>query len=818
MSGHCIHCETPLEPSQQDSGFCCTGCEFVYQLIHEHGLEKFYDLKRGGNSAPLRDQPFQQYDFAWLEETVANYEADTPDSATTEFAGSLQGVSCIGCVWLVEKLFLRSTGAIRCDIIPSTGSIHLTWSRDSHDIVAFAQELQRFGYLLGSAKPGSQHTGEFRQLGARLGICGAFALNAMVFSLPRYLGMPRDFAFAGIFDLITLLSATLAMLVGGSWFIKRAFYSIRAKILHMDTPIALGVSLAYLGSVAGWIWQHEGLMYFDFVAIFIFLMLGGRWLQTAAVERNRNRLLEQTPVPLSVKNANSGETIEIDAIQCGDHYLLPAGQTAPVSSVLVQGSADFSLEWINGEPDPVHRSPGMRVPAGAINLSQGQDGQAAVLCAEDDWKNSLLAKLLKTSEHTSRSPVMEQILRYYLAAVFLLGIGGGLAWMISGEPLATAVQVTISVFVISCPCALGVALPLADDLASGRMRALGVFIRKPAFWSRIRQIKTLFFDKTGTLTMDLPELIQTDQLDALDDPSTSFLALLCTHSRHPLSRSVMRSLGLRGQRLLTQAGSSDPPVVHELPGLGTHLTTSKGTRWSLGKCGWDGMSTATMQASGAGCELRCDGRLVSRFQFREALRPEAAETLQQLRNHDPHILSGDHNERVNEIAKLLGIQSDHVHAGLSPDDKADLVRQIDPDHSLFLGDGANDSLAFDAASITGAVAGRGLLEAKADFYFLSSGLHFIPAMFRLAKCHASAVRTVFAFSLCYNLIAIAVCLAGLMNPLIAAILMPLSSLVSLSLVGLRIPANSRSNELIAKKDRVRYNLLNNERRKNPPPV
>lgn len=795
----CIHCGTPLEASQKESGFCCTGCEFVHQLIHEEGLEKFYDLKRGENSTPLRDQPFQQYDFDWLTEAVTSYETEMPDAATTEFEGSLQGISCIGCVWLVEKLFLRHHGAIRCDIIPTTGNIHLTWSRSELDLLDFAHELQRFGYLLGSSKSGSKHSGEFHQLGTRLGICAAFALNAMAFSLPRYMGMPGDFAFAGIFDLVTFLSATLAMLVGGSWFIKRAFYGIRAKVLHMDTPIALGVSLAYIGSTAGWMWQYEELKYFDFVAIFIFLMLGGRWLQTAAVERNRNRLLEQTPVPLSVKNAKSGETVEIDSIKSGDHYYLPAGQTTPVSSVLVEGRADFSLEWINGEPDPVHRSSGMPIPAGAINLtSSSQEGHQTLLSAEEGWKDSLLAKLIRASEQTARSPLMEKILRYYLITVFILGIGGGLAWFMAGESLAASVQVTISVFVISCPCALGVALPLADELASGRMRALGVFIRKPAFWSRIRQIKTIFFDKTGTLTMDLPELVNADELEHLDDGSRSLLALLCSGSRHPLSRSVIRALGLKGQTLLAKAHIEEAPEINELPGLGTNLKHTDGKTWSLGKCGWDGISSSPMEATRPGCEFRSNGEIISYFQFKEALRPEAAETLQLLKNHHPHILSGDHSDRVTQIAELLKINPEHVHAGLNPDDKADLVRKIDPDQSLFLGDGANDSLAFDAASMTGAVAGRGLLEAKADFYFLSSGLHFIPAMFKLAKTHAEAVRAVFTFSLCYNFIAVTVCLAGLMNPLIAAILMPLSSIVSLAIVGIKIPTNARSNELIAK--------------------
>ncbi|MCP5536484.1 MAG: heavy metal translocating P-type ATPase metal-binding domain-containing protein [Akkermansiaceae bacterium] len=795
---NCIHCGTPLEPSQRESGFCCTGCEFVHQLIHDEGLEQFYDLKGGENSAPLRDQPFQQYDFTWLEETVLSYEQETPDSLTTEFEGSLQGISCIGCVWLVEKLFLRHHGAVRCDIIPTTGSIHLTWSRGELDILEFAHELQKFGYLLGSARAGSKHSGEFRQLGARLGICGAFAMNAMAFSLPRYLDMPDDFAFAGIFDLITFLSATLAMLVGGSWFIKRAYYGIRTGVLHMDTPIALGVSLAYLGSLAGWMWRYEELKYFDFVAIFIFLMLGGRWLQTAAVERNRNRLLEQTPVPRNVKNADTGETVDIDAIQSGDQYILPAGQTAPVSSVMAGGSADFSLEWINGEPDPVHRSTGMPVPAGAINLSNHQDGHPTVLTAEEDWKDSLLAKLIKASELVTRSPLMEKVLRYYLTAVFVIGIGGGLTWLLMGRPVAAALQVTISVFVISCPCALGVALPLADELASGRMRTLGVFIRKAAFWSRLRLIRTIFFDKTGTLTMDLPELTNAVELEKLDDQTTTRLVLLCSGSRHPLSRSVMRALGLRGQTLLAQAAKTKPPRPEDIPGLGTRMTDQQGSLWSLGKCGWDGSSTDMVDATRPGCELRHKGGLVIYFQFQEALRPEAAKTLQRLAQLNPHILSGDHNERVDQIAAILKINPDNVHAGLSPDDKADLVARIDPGHSLFLGDGANDSLAFDTAAMTGAVAGRGLLEAKADFYFLSSGLHFLPAMFRLADKHAQAVRTVFTFSISYNLIAVAVCLAGLMNPLLAAILMPLSSIISLALVGMTLPVNNRSNELIAK--------------------
>ncbi len=785
---NCIHCGTPLESWKKESAFCCAGCEFVYQIIHEQGLDKFYELKRGETTTPLHDQPFQQPDLSWLEEAIKDHNSKSLCSSTREFQGSLQGISCIGCVWLVEKLFLRHDGALRCDIIPATGSIYLTWQHDNCDVLVFARELQQFGYVLGPRRPGRKSKGELRRLTTRMSICATFAVNSMAFSLPRYIGMPQDFAFANIFELITFLSATLAMLVGGSWFIKRAYHGLQIGVLHMDTPIALGVSLAYLGSFAGWLWQHEGLLYFDFVAIFIFLMLGGRRLQTAAIERNRNRLLERTPIPQKVQTPDSDKTIDTHDMDAGASYLLPAGQTAPVASILTNKAADFSLEWINGEPEPVHRSAGSTVPAGAINIGHA----AVILRAEENWQQSLLAKLIQSSDTVPRSPLMEKVLRYYLSFVFLLGVSGGAGWLICGYPFTTSLQVVISVFVISCPCALGIALPMADELASAKMRTRGVFIRQASFWNRIMRIKTIFFDKTGTLTMDLPVMVNASAISNLNPNAKQALAALIEKSLHPMSRSIIRSMGTEGQQLARTAPSF---LTKELPGLGTTIKFTDSSVWSLGKCGWDGSTDKAIDATQPGCELRHNGKLLVRFNFKEALRPEAAATLKKLSNYHPRILSGDHIDRVQDIAHELGVAKTDVYAGLSPENKAEIVCKIDPDSSLFLGDGANDSLAFDAASVSGAVAGRGLLETKADFYFLTSGLNFIPAMFALARQHSTATRSVFIFSAGYNLAAVTVCLAGSMNPLLAAILMPMSSITSLAIVSLVMKTNDSSKYL-----------------------
>ena len=266
---------------------------------------------------------------------------------------ALEGISCVGCVWLVEKLFSRRAGSVRAAANPSSGRLHLEWMPGKCELEPFLRELCQFGYV---AAPAGSVTGdhERRRLAARLGLCGAFALNTMGFSLPVYLGMPADFEFAALFKLIAFLSATLSMLVGGGYFMDRAWRALRAGSLHIDLPIALGLVSAYIGSIVGWALGSERLMYFDFVSIFVFLMLGGRYLQTSAVERNRRRLVRQQPVPEAVPRADGeGAPVGRAEILPGLKFLLEPGQALPVSGVLAAGEADFSLEWIHGEADPV---------------------------------------------------------------------------------------------------------------------------------------------------------------------------------------------------------------------------------------------------------------------------------------------------------------------------------------------------------------------------------------------------------------------------------------------------------------------------------
>ena len=770
----CAHCSTP---TGSEARFCCKGCEFVYDLIHDEGLDRYYTLRQDSPVKPVRSVPFEAHDFTWLIERV--HEIEFTPGKTVEADFSLDGISCIGCVWLVEKIFLRQPGALEAAAHPATGRVHLRWQSGRTDLPDFARELVSFGYTLAPRRSGSSAS-ESGQLGARLGLCGAFMLNAMGFTLPSYLGMPPDFAFSGLFQLIGLLTATLSMLVGGSYFITRAWQAARMKTLHIDLPIALGLIVAFSGSLAGWALQIGGLIYFDFVCTFVFLMLAGRYFQLSTMEKNRLRLQRQRPVPETMRSPDRAEPLALTDLAACVRFQLEPGQAVPVAAVLDSTAADFSLEWISGEAESSVFLAGRPVPAGAIYLGKSP----VILTASETWAESLLAKLVTSDRPPVRVAALERLLKFYLLAVLVAGVAA-FAWWSTYHSLAEALQVMISVFVVSCPCALGVSLPMADEIAGSMMEKAGVFIRQPLLWARLRRVKTVIFDKTGTLTLERPQLVNPEAVSVLPADARLALARLTSGSLHPVSRSLLEALGREGQRLLREC----PAVgVADIPGTGRHYF-EHAVEWSLGKPGWQSGDVSRHDA-----ELCRNGERISHFIFRESLRADAIAALAVLRQRNFRIviLSGDRPEKVLAAAAVLGVSPDDSHASLLPGQKEEIVRLLDHDDTLYLGDGANDSLAFNAAWTTGTpVVDRSLLEAKADFFFMGQSLRFLPGLLSLAKRRQLVVRTAFTFALGYNLTAVGICLQGLMSPLLAAVLMPLSSAISLAIIAVGLRGKNR---------------------------
>jgi Cu2+-exporting ATPase len=773
----CRHCGAALiDARMRDTGFCCAGCSYVFRLVHEHGLAGYYTIK-DDVTAPADTAVFQPRDYGWLDTAQVLAEAN---DGTPELTLDVQGISCAGCVWLIERVFQQQPGARDIIVNAQYGTMRLRWLRAQFSAAEFARKLQAFGYLAGPAGETTAEP-ESRGLVKRIGLCAAFAMNVMLFSLPVYFGMESTYEWAGLFGLLSLIFGTLSLLVGGTYFLSRAVRALRERAMHIDLPIAIGIVGAYLGSLYGWIAGEERFVYFDFVSTFILLMLVGRWAQVAAVERNRRRLLSQQPKPQRVRLAN-GSDVTPEQLVKDQAIVIAVGQTVPVEVRLENAEATFSLASINGEAEPRVFRAGQRVPAGAVNIGR-TELRAETLQA---WNESLLAQLLRPGERPGeRHALLEKIVRGYLVGILVVAAMSGLGWWLAtGDALRTWAVVT-AVLVVSCPCAIALAFPLADEMATVALRRRGVFVREGDLWSKLARVRKLVFDKTGTLTLETPVLRNPEVFCGLDALARAALLALVRDNPHPVSQCLL-------EHLLTCGAPTTEPldgVVHETVGFGVEIGA-----WSLGRAGWRDsgeQDNATVFA--------CDGAVVARFHFDDSARPDAREeiTALQAAGFTTFILSGDRRAKVSALAADLGLPVDHALGELSPREKAAWFEAHGADDAMMLGDGANDSLAFDRALCRGTpVIHRGVLERKADFYYLGRGIGGLRALFDVNAIRRRTQRVILIFSIAYNLLAVGLAVAGLMNPLVAAALMPINSLLTLAIVtgGMRASFQQASNK------------------------
>ncbi len=750
VQSHCVHC------GERSFGatFCCGGCEAAYGLLHDAGLTRYYDLSPDGAPRPDGDQD------AALPADVERALVPAADGIDAQL--HIEGIRCAACVFAIEGLYDRVPGKLDIALNPATGNVRLR-AETGADLTTFVKDLTTLGYRVRGQQSAGEPAGADPLL-VRAGVLVAIAMNVMTFSLSAYFGLSaaEHPTIYRVFGHASWALATVSTVIGTKLFWVPAWVALKHRMASLDVPIVFGMVAAYVGSVASYLEHGLDRAYFDTLCIFIALMVLGRALSGRMIEKNRRALSEDAPLgALDVRCLCDGQVtfVKADALRAGDELLWVPGEMLPVDGRLVDGPVTVSRAWLTGESVPVEVAAGDDVPAG----TQLSADRAVRVVVRGHAGQSRLAQLLEPAPRSARAAGPGWwATAYVVAVVAFAGLGFGLwTFFVDGW---RGLDVAVAVLVVTCPCAFGIAGPLADQLGVLALRKKGVLVRDMSLFARCRHIVNVVLDKTGTVTVTVPDVKDPDAVRALPDEDRAVLFNMVSRSNHPKSRA-----------LLALFAPGDVPlwpdcVVTEQAGHGLRLRHDSDT----------GPVHAELVRDGSDLGFFRDGVKRLSIVFTEGLASGAQDEVAHLRamGHRVVLLSGDEPARTAAVAAGLGLGPEDARGGQSPEDKAAHIEQLGAAGTMMIGDGLNDIAALTAAGCAGVPhTDRTQLPARADFVSMRKGMVPIAQVLTTAERVHRARAGVFALAGFYNVCVLALSLAGLITPLLCAVLMPVSSVV-----------------------------------------
>ncbi len=698
----------------------------------------------------------------------------------------VDGVHCGNCIKRIESALGRIPGVVSARLNFTTRRLVVTWRESETDAATLMTTLTGLGYGARPYDPdrlGADTVRRERELLRAMAVAGFAAANVMLLSISVWAGESQGMG-AATRDLMHWISALIALpavAYAGRPFFRSALAALAARRANMDVPISLAVLLAAGASLAQTI-NGATDAYFDSAITLLFFLLIGRYLDSRARGRARSAAEHMLALGAStvtvVGSDGKTQARRPDSVVPGEIVLVAAGERVGVDGRVIEGETEIDASLITGESLPQAVAPGKTVFAGALNLAAPV--RIEVTASGEDTLLAEIVRLMEAAEQGRAKQVLlaEKITRIYVPAVHGLAAATFLGWLlIMGAGWQTALMNAIAVLIITCPCALALAVPVVQVIASGRLMRRGILVKSATALERIAGVDTVVFDKTGTLTEGRPELAGGDYTD--DD--LRLAASLAAASTHPLARALVRA-----------APDVAPAVgVHEIPGSGLSLDGEAG-EIRLGSRRWIGIDRED-HATEPELWLRRPGRAPVRFAFRDRLRADAAEVVAALKRFGYRLalISGDRAPAVAAAAAAVGI--DCWTAEETPAGKcARLAALADEGRKvLMVGDGLNDAPALAAAQASMSPASAAdVSRTAADVVFQGDRLRPVLEALAVARRADRLVRQNFGLAFAYNAITVPLAVLGVVTPLIAAVSMSASSLV-VTLNALRLGREGR---------------------------
>jgi Cu2+-exporting ATPase len=751
----CAHCGESVRGA---GAFCCAGCASAHAIIGAAGLAAFY--RRLEDRRAHRPEPLDT-DFA----SYARASGDTEH----ELDLLVEGLDCAACVWLLESLLACNLAIRRARAHLSTRRLSLRWVGPASDANAHVGLVAALGFrpapFQASATIGADDR-EARDLLRCLGVAGFAAANVMLLSVAIWSGHDGSMGDATrtLFHWLSAAIALPAIAYAGRPFFRSAVNALKAGRTNMDVPISIGVTLASVVSLHE-AWVGEQHAYFDSAITLLFFLLIGRYLDRRA--RGRARQAVQSLLALSGRSATviaaDGRTAarRVDQLVPGDMLLVTAGERLAADGVIADGRSQVDTALVSGESMPRSVEPGAKVFAGMINL-----GTPLRVRVTEAGERTLLSEIVRLVEAAERGrsrfvALADRLARAYAPVVHLTALLTFLGWLLlGGLAWDRALLVATAVLIITCPCALALAVPVVQVVASTRLLGDGVLLLSPTALERVAGTDHVVLDKTGTLTLGRPELVGTGHDPAMLRQAASIAA----NSRHPLAQALLRAIG-----------DASPAVgVIEHSGLGLQCGDSR-----LGSARFCGIEEPPDDGHSELWFVRPETTPV-RLAFADRLRPDAVDTVAVLtkRGFTLELLSGDRPAAVARVAREVGLTA--WRAEVSPADKAARLASLAAEgrRVLMIGDGLNDAPALAAAhaSISPSTAAEATQNA-ADAVFQGDALRGVVEVVDVSRRAGRLMRQNLALALLYNLSAVPLAILGEVTPLVAAVAMSSSSLL-----------------------------------------
>ncbi|HMS06464.1 MAG TPA: cation-translocating P-type ATPase [Burkholderiaceae bacterium] len=711
------------------------------------------------------------------------------DSGAWESHVVIDGMHCAACALNIEDALARVDGVRAAEVSSANRRARVVWDSAVAQPSDWIGAIARAGYRAVPARDAYLRAARLRERRRALWrwlVATLCMMQVMMYATPAYVAGPGDMT-PDMEQLLRWASWVLTLpviLFSCGPFFSNAWRDLRQRRVSMDLPVALGILITFAVSTAGTFepngpFGHE--VYFDSLTMFVFFLLGGRWLELRLQDRTAgalDALMNQLPESVERRRADGGvETVGLAQLRAGDQVQVLPGQAFPGDGTVIEGSTEADEALLTGESRPVPRPLGAQVVAGSFNLASPVWVSLARVGEGTRYAEIVALMESAATSRPSIAALADRVARPFLVAVLVAAALAGAYWWPSYP--ARALMVAVAVLIVTCPCALSLATPAALLAAAGNLARGGVLPRHLDALERLARVDTVVFDKTGTLTEDRLTLTRTVLREGAalsEDQALALAAALARRSLHPVSRALVN------EALARALGLAEAGATRELAGQGIEAVLDGGRALRLGSPAFCG----ALDQAGSDALVVClaDGEgWLAVFHLREALRPDAAQAVAALRAQGVQVrlLSGDAGAAVERVARELGIA--HWRAGCTPADKLEAIRALQAQGHVvaMAGDGINDAPVLAGADLSFAMGhGAPLARARADIVSLSSRVGGVADALALARRAMQVVRQNLWWAVAYNAVSVPLAVVGWMPAWLAGIGMAASSLLVVS--------------------------------------